>query len=144
MIKFFLNFEPDIPTLTHQHGIKPFVRKDGKPGMRKTRELESLEYLYRLKLAKFAPPKPITGPVALTTIWYFNGGAKCAACRWRTKKPDTDNLVKTLKDCMTAAGFWKDDAQVCKDCAIKMDLPSDAKHGIVIDIMKLEPNRKGK
>ena len=143
MIRFFLNFEPDIPTLTHQHGIKPFVRKDGKPGMRKTRELESLEYLYRLKLAKFAPPSPISGPVMLTTMWYFNGGSKCSEVRWRTKKPDADNLIKTLKDCMTAVGFWKDDAQ-CQDKTYRMDVPEQLKHGIVIDIMELEPNRKGK
>lgn len=143
MIKFFLNFEPDIPTLTHQHGIKPFVRKDGKPGMRKTRELEELEYKYKQKLAKFAPPSPISGPVMLTTMWYFNGGSKCSEVRWRTKKPDADNLIKTLKDCMTAVGFWKDDAQ-CQDKTYRMDVPEQLKHGIVIDIMELEPNRKGK
>ena len=30
---------------------------------------------------------------------------------YRTTKPDTDNLQKLLKDCMTATGFWTDDAQ---------------------------------
>ena len=29
-------------------------------------------------------------------------------------KPDTDNLQKLLKDCMTKCGFWKDDAQVVR------------------------------
>lgn len=133
MIKFFLNFEPDIPTLTHQNGIQPFVRKNGKAGIHKTRELESLEYLYKLKLAKFAPPKPILGPVLLDTRWFFNGGEKCQSCTWRTKKPDADNLVKVLKDCMTSVGFWKDDSQ-CHDYTLRFDVPSNFKHGVIIKI----------
>lgn len=34
-------------------------------------------------------------------------------------KPDTDNLQKLLKDCMTARGFWKDDAQVASEICEK-------------------------
>ena len=34
---------------------------------------------------------------------------------YRTSKPDTDNLVKMLKDVMTELGFWKDDAQVASE-----------------------------
>ena len=30
-------------------------------------------------------------------------------------RPDTDNLQKLLKDCMTRVGFWNDDAQVCRE-----------------------------
>ena len=26
--------------------------------------------------------------------------------RWKTSKPDTDNLIKMLKDCMTRTGYW--------------------------------------
>jgi len=38
---------------------------------------------------------------------------------WKTTKPDTDNLIKMLKDCMTTAGFWKDDAIVCSEVTEK-------------------------
>lgn len=38
---------------------------------------------------------------------------------YRTTKPDTDNLQKLLKDCMTVAGFWKDDALVCSEIVEK-------------------------
>ncbi len=31
---------------------------------------------------------------------------------YRSSKPDTDNLQKLLKDCMTKCGYWKDDALV--------------------------------
>ena len=51
-----------------------------------------------------------------------------------TNKPDTDNLVKLLKDCMTKVGFWKDDAQVTRDIVEKFwaDIP-----GIYIRIKEM-------
>ena len=38
---------------------------------------------------------------------------------YRTTKPDTDNLQKLLKDCMTAEHFWTDDALVCSEITEK-------------------------
>lgn len=32
----------------------------------------------------------------------------------RPESPDADNLVKSLPDCMTRAGVWVDDDQVCE------------------------------
>lgn len=53
----------------------------------------------------------------------------------RTTRPDTDNLNKMLKDCMTALGFWRDDAQVAQEIIEKFwaDVP-----GIYIRITQLE------
>ena len=42
-IRLFMRIEPDVPHLTHQNGMEPFVRKNGKAGIRKTRELLALE-----------------------------------------------------------------------------------------------------
>ena len=40
--------------------------------------------------------------------------------QWKVSKPDTDNLVKGLKDIMTDSGvFWHDDAQVCAEIITK-------------------------
>lgn len=36
-----------------------------------------------------------------------------------TTKPDTDNLQKLLKDCMTKLGYWQDDAQVASEIVEK-------------------------
>ena len=49
-------------------------------------------------------------------------------------KPDTDNLQKLLKDCMTKVGFWKDDALVCREIVEKFwaDIP-----GIYIRIKEM-------
>ncbi len=38
---------------------------------------------------------------------------------YKTSKPDTDNLVKLLKDVMTELHFWKDDAQVASEITEK-------------------------
>ena len=38
---------------------------------------------------------------------------------YKATKPDTDNLIKMLKDEMTKAGFWKDDALVASEIVEK-------------------------
>lgn len=38
---------------------------------------------------------------------------------YKPTRPDTDNYIKLFKDCMTAAGFWRDDAQVVDERIIK-------------------------
>lgn len=58
-------------------------------------------------------------PLSLTVKWCF-GSDKVKAGKIpdgtpRTTKPDTDNLDKILKDCMTRCGFWWDDAQVTEE-----------------------------
>lgn len=37
----------------------------------------------------------------------------------KIKKPDTDNMVKLLKDEMTHCGYWADDAQVASEITEK-------------------------
>ena len=38
---------------------------------------------------------------------------------YKATRPDTDNLQKMLKDCMTKCGFWKDDALVVSEITEK-------------------------
>ncbi len=136
MIKFFLNFEPDIPKKTHQVGLRAGLRA-GKPVLYKDEGYRQLEALFDAKLARFAPPKPLLGPVELITTWAFRGADDCDV-RYRTKKPDTDNLVKLLKDRMTACGYWKDDAQVCREMIEKIDVPPSFRHGVTIVVTPME------
>lgn len=42
-----------------------------------------------------------------------------------TKKPDLDNLVKAVKDCMTDLGWWRDDSLVVSSRFLKFYLPKD-------------------
>lgn len=55
----------------------------------------------------------------LITKWCFPCSGNHKDGEYRATKPDTDNLQKLLKDCMTDTGFWKDDAQVASEIAEK-------------------------
>ena len=140
-IRLFMRFEPDVPHLTHQNGTEPFVRKNGKPGIRKTRELLALEAKFVSLLHKSAPPKPWKCPIHLTTIWKFCAPKKItfdsSDVVWKTTRPDTDNLVKTLKDCLKVSGYYVDDAFVCLDTIGKVWVPEKAEHGIEIRLHDL-------
>ena len=134
-IKLFMRLEPDIPKLTHQNGIKTRV-VNGHAQVYKTPALRDLEAKYISFLKPFAPPEPWTCPISLTTLWSFRK-PKGAKGLFKTTKPDTDNLIKTLKDCMTRCGFWKDDALVCREVISKIWHDPDEKHGVLISITDL-------
>jgi Holliday junction resolvase RusA-like endonuclease len=70
--------------------------------------------------------RPIAGPVALTVSCFFSrpkshyGSGKNAerlkgtAPHWHVVKPDTDNVVKAIKDALKGLA-WRDDSQVCRE-----------------------------
>lgn len=55
------------------------------------------------------------GPVALHVAFIHRRpkAMKGVDRVWKTTRPDVDNLVKTIKDAISAAGAWKDDSQCC-------------------------------
>ena len=135
-IKLFMRLEPDIPKLTHQNGIKARV-VNGHAQVYKTPALRDLEAKYISLLKRFAPTKPWTCPTHLTTMWYFRGSAKVTTPYWKTTRPDDDNLIKTLKDCMTRCGFFKDDSFCSLTTIGKMVVPPSAPHGVEIRLHDL-------
>ena len=138
-ISFFLNFEPNPPTVTHQEKKVRVVR--GKPVFYMPPELANARALLAAKLKAFAPPAPWNCPIKLCTMWIFSFPRYervTETPRWKITKPDTDNLQKMLKDVMTECGFWKDDALVCVESVEKMCLPPGKMHGIAISISNLE------
>ncbi len=66
---------------------------------------------YLAHLDRFKPDTPLKAPIYLMVIWYFHSDEYPDRTH-KTTKPDTDNMIKLLKDCMTIKGFWKDDAHV--------------------------------
>ena len=130
-IRFFLRIEPDISKLTHQNGVKPFVLPNGKASIHKTRELENLEAFYISHLKSQAPETPWECPIRLTTAWYFLK-PKGKKGKFKLTKPDTDNLIKTLKDCMKRAGYFVDDALVVVETTMKFWVDESEPHGIDI------------
>lgn len=66
-------------------------------------------------MAQHVPPSKLDGPIRLTVKWLFPKIKGSTNGQYKTTKPDTDNLQKLLKDCMTELGFWNDDAQVASE-----------------------------
>ena len=73
----------------------------------------------RAHLGPSRPNRPLSGPIRLTVKWCFPETKTHPAGSWKTSWPDTDNLLKLLKDEMTYLGYWKDDAQVCSELSEK-------------------------
>lgn len=69
-------------------------------------------------LGQHVPDEPYHCGVRLITKWCFPRG-KHLDGTYRLSKPDTDNLQKLLKDCMTKVGFWDDDALVASEIVEK-------------------------
>lgn len=111
MTEFFLPIKP--PTKTHQQKKARVV--NGKPIFYEPDELKTVRIKLMAYLAKYVPEQKYTGAVRLVTKWCFPIQGKHTNGEWRTSKPDTDNMVKLLKDCMTDLRFWNDDAQVASE-----------------------------
>lgn len=116
--RFFLCCNP--PTVTHQEKKIVVNKKTGKPHTYEPPELKDARELYLSLLNRHRPAAPLSGPAGLQVDWYFPTRRKSQNDMWKTTKPDTDNLNKLLKDCMTECGFWKDDAQVVREVITKM------------------------
>ena len=110
-IEFFMPMIP--PTCTHQE--KQVRVADGKPVFYDPPAVKAARQKLTAHLAQHRPDKPITTGCMLLSKWCWPTGGKHKQGEYRITKPDTDNLQKLLKDCMTAAGFWKDDALVASD-----------------------------
>lgn len=113
--EFFLPMIP--PTVTAQEH-KVTVR-NGKPIFYDPPEVKQAREKLTANLAKYAPEQPYDCGVRLTVKWLFPRGLSHRDGEYRTTRPDTDNLQKLLKDCMTKCGFWQDDCLVASEICEK-------------------------
>lgn len=114
MTEFFMPMIP--PTVTAQEH-KVAVR-NGKPIFYDPPEVKAAKEKLVANLCKHRPGEPYREGVRLTVKWLFPRGRHRDG-EYRTTKPDTDNLQKLLKDCMTLCGFWTDDALVASEICEK-------------------------
>lgn len=112
--EFFMPMIP--PTKTHQQKKVHVVK--GKPILYEPPELAAVRSKLTGYLAKHVPNELYDGPVRLTTKWCFPRGCHLDGA-YKATKPDTDNLQKMLKDCMTDLRYWKDDALVASEITEK-------------------------
>ena len=113
-LEFFMPVIP--PTATHQE--KKVRMAGGRPVFYDPPEVQAARSKLTDYLAGHRPDRPLEGGIRLLVKWCFPRG-KHRDGEYRITRPDTDNLQKLLKDCMTAAGFWKDDAQVASEICEK-------------------------
>lgn len=130
MTEFFMSMIP--PTVTAQEHKVTVV--NGKPRFYDPPEVKNAKEKLTAHLGKHVPAKTYTSGVRLTVKWLFVKGDSHKNGEYKVTKPDTDNLQKMLKDCMTDLHFWKDDALVASEIIEKFwaDTP-----GIYIRIEKL-------
>lgn len=114
IMEFFMPMIP--PTVTHQeHKVKSV---NGKPVFYDGPELKAARQKLVAYLAKHKPQHKYETGVRLFVKWCFPRGRHKDG-EYRITKPDTDNMQKLLKDCMTTCGFWKDDALVASEIVEK-------------------------
>ena len=131
-IEFFLPMAKT-PTITQQEHQVRIV--NGKPIFYEPQELKAARQLLMDSIAKYVPDQPLDGPIQLITKWIWKG----PKTSYKVTKPDTDNLIKMLKDCMTRTGYWHDDAQVASEITEKFwsDIP-----GIYVKVVTLDESRE--
>ena len=120
MVKTFtLHFENGLPKGTAQQKGEGIAYKTDENGRRvpyikhfKKDKISAMrtEFVYRLN--RYAPRVPRDKPVRLFVWVCFDIKTRTLWGKYKTTRPDCDNYVKELKDAMTEAGFWHDDAQV--------------------------------
>ena len=127
-MKIFLLLDP--PTVTAQQNKVALI--NNKPVFYKPEKLKQARRTLVTHLKPFKPVEPLRGAIRLDVVWRFPKGKRHKHFEWRVTKPDTDNLQKMLKDCMTEVGFWIDDAQVVVEHVEK--IWTDDPCGIAIEI----------
>ena len=106
----------------------------GKPVFYDPPEVNAARLKLTGYLTKHRPATQYERGVRLVVKWCFPKGRHKNG-EYRTTRPDTDNLQKLLKDCMTAACFWRDDALVASEIVEKFwaEIP-----GIYVRIEELQ------
>ncbi|WP_029543268.1 RusA family crossover junction endodeoxyribonuclease [Selenomonas sp. AB3002] len=134
-MRFFMDINP--PTATAQEKAVRMV--NGRPIFYEPAPLKKAKATLMTGLRKYGPKEPMLGALELRTTWLFPTGKSHKGGEWRITRPDTDNLQKMLKDCMTKCGYWKDDAQVVREVVEKQWAEEP---GIHIEIKSLTSYRE--
>ena len=107
-MKIEINENFTIPTATPQQR---------KISGRMTHPTEGLRYAraaWQALVETYAPARPIPKgkAVFLTVHLYYHTKDVKLHGKFKTTRPDGDNLLKAIQDAMSKAGFWEDDSQV--------------------------------
>ena len=114
--QFIMYFEDGMPEGTAQQ--KGVYARNGKVHFY---EKEKIKKARNILLSKLLPHRPgviSEKPIKLIVFFSFDVKDKQKWGKYKTTRPDTDNILKILKDLMT--GIWfKDDSQVVDERVVK-------------------------
>lgn len=131
--KFFMPMR--VPTVTYQERRIVAAKKKGeRTQFFDTDALRAARELYCAHLAQHRPVKKLEGAVRLDVIFCFEALNGHHHGEYKITKPDTDNMIKLFKDCMTKTGYWKDDNQVADEHVSKRycEVP-----GVLVEVEEL-------
>lgn len=138
---FFLPMKK-VPTATAQQKqfrvIRGQSRKFDRVQAYDPENVKQARALFETLLAPHAPKEMIKDkPVYLKTMWLYPTKQKFQEGKLKITRPDTDNIIKLLKDSMTKVGFWEDDNLVAIDETHKY-YAEEGKSGILVHVEVLE------
>ena len=120
-ITFHLPIIP--PTTTSQQ--KRLVMVSGKPKFFHNQKHQQAEGDLLSLMSQHKPEKPFANPIRVTVKLVYPWRKSETKKRREqvevahTSKPDCDNIVKLINDCMTKLQFWVDDSQISTLIVIK-------------------------
>lgn len=97
------------------------VRANGRAGVfgaKDSHPVHAFKALAALAARQAYRGAPLEGPIEIEVAFVLERPknlcwkTKPMPREWHTKKPDADNLVKSLADALTGI-LWRDDAQIC-------------------------------
>lgn len=135
-IEFFIPMDK-LPSVTAQQKGVTIIH--GKPHFYKKKEVQEVEDFYKFILKTKRPAQPMTGAVGLTIGYHFPAKKPHKDGQPKTTRPDTDNLIKLVKDVMTEVGFWLDDSQVFVETYYKVYTDQSGLH---FKIQEYDPKAK--
>lgn len=113
---FFVKCEK-LPSGTAQHRKATIV--NGKIRTYPDDSYMAAKKLLRLLLRRHRPAVPYQGPIALEVSYLYETKTKKQVDTWKVTRPDGDNLLKVIKDCMTELGYFRDDSEVSIETMVR-------------------------
>ena len=108
-----------VPTATH-NGLLAVSDRRGKARLVKSQALREAEASWESHLARFAPPRPLSGPLMADVRFCWAADARHPAGTPKATKPDLDNVEKAFWDALQRLRYFVGDQQVALKTVAKL------------------------
>lgn len=116
----------------------PYIKHYEKPEIAHQREEYRQAIRAFLRVNKLKPPK-IAGPVKLSVIFYFQTPERKKWNTYKITKPDGDNSVKLLQDCLADEGIFEVGDQQISELTVSKFWSDRARISIEINSLPVKP-----